>query len=65
LSVIHQGKSLGAITASVGVAELPQHGTSPRELLEAGDAALYRAKREGRDRVILAEEPVIAERKST
>jgi diguanylate cyclase (GGDEF)-like protein len=65
LSVIHQGKSLGVITASVGVAELPQHGTSPRELLEAADAALYRAKREGRDRVMLAETPVIAEVKST
>ncbi len=55
LTVMHQGQSLGMITVSVGVAELPQHGTSPRELLDAADAALYRAKREGRDRVIVAE----------
>jgi diguanylate cyclase (GGDEF)-like protein/PAS domain S-box-containing protein len=55
LPVLHQGQSLGMITVSVGVAELPQHGTSPKELIEAADAALYRAKREGRDRVVVAE----------
>jgi diguanylate cyclase (GGDEF)-like protein/PAS domain S-box-containing protein len=55
LSVLHQGQSLGMITVSVGVSTLPQHGTSPKELLEAADAALYRAKREGRDRVVNAE----------
>jgi diguanylate cyclase (GGDEF)-like protein/PAS domain S-box-containing protein len=57
LAVLHQGQSLGMITVSVGVAALPLHGTAPRELLDAADAALYRAKREGRDRVIAAEEP--------
>lgn len=55
LAVVHQGQSLGTITVSVGVAALPEHGTSPKELLEAADAALYRAKREGRDRVIGAD----------
>ncbi len=54
-AVLHQGQSLGMITISVGVAVLPQHGTSPKDLLEAADAALYRAKREGRDRVAVAE----------
>ena len=43
------------VTVSVGVAALPEHGTSPKELLETADAALYRAKREGRDRVVAAE----------
>jgi diguanylate cyclase (GGDEF)-like protein len=61
LSVMHQGQPLGTITMSVGVAELPQHGTSQKELLEAADAALYRAKREGRDRVMLAASRVVAE----
>ena len=55
LTVLHQGQSLGMITVSIGVAALPDHGTSPSALLEAADSALYRAKREGRDRVVLAE----------
>ncbi len=38
------------ITCSVGVASLPAPGTA-RELLAAADAALYRAKRDGRNRV--------------
>jgi diguanylate cyclase (GGDEF)-like protein/PAS domain S-box-containing protein len=60
LAVLHQGQSLGMITVSIGVAALPQHGTSPTELLEAADAALYRAKREGRDRVVNAVPPPVA-----
>ncbi len=65
LSVTHRGQSLGAITVSIGVAELPQHGTSSKELLESADAALYCAKREGRDRVMVADTPVPAEVKLT
>ncbi len=55
LKVIHQGQSLGKITVSIGVSALPANGTSPKELLEAADAALYQAKRGGRDRVVTAE----------
>lgn len=58
LSVVHQGKTIGPITVSIGVAELPQHGTTYKELLEAADAALYRAKAHGRDRIIVADAPV-------
>lgn len=61
LTVLHQGQSVGKLTVSVGVAELPSHGTIPKQLLEAADAALYRAKREGRDRVELAEAPLSEE----
>ncbi len=60
LTILHQGKTVGMVTVSVGVAELPQHGTTPKTLLEAADAALYRAKREGRDRVVVADAPVSA-----
>jgi diguanylate cyclase (GGDEF)-like protein/PAS domain S-box-containing protein len=57
LAVKHQGQSVGTITVSVGVAAFPDHGSSVQELTAAADAALYQAKREGRDRVIVAEEP--------
>jgi diguanylate cyclase (GGDEF)-like protein/PAS domain S-box-containing protein len=60
LTVLHQGKSLGMITVSVGVAAFPVYGGSPKELLASADAALYRAKREGRDRVVIAEPPSAA-----
>jgi diguanylate cyclase (GGDEF)-like protein len=54
LTVMHQGRTLGIITISVGVASFPQHGTSPKELMAAADAALYEAKRLGRDQVAVA-----------
>jgi diguanylate cyclase (GGDEF)-like protein len=44
----------GPVTVSIGVAEFPADGETPDFVLRAGDAALYRAKREGRDRVVRA-----------
>ncbi len=46
----------GIITVSVGVASTrpAESGVMPGELLASADAALYQAKREGRDRVVLA-----------
>jgi diguanylate cyclase (GGDEF)-like protein len=61
LVVLHEGNSLGKITVSIGVAGVPVHGTSPKELLDAADAALYRAKKEGRNRVVVAGPPVSAD----
>jgi diguanylate cyclase (GGDEF)-like protein/PAS domain S-box-containing protein len=55
LQVTHLGAALGTVTISVGVSCFPQHGRKAEDLLRAADAALYRAKREGRDRVVLAE----------
>jgi len=43
-------------TLSAGVAVFPKHARSDDELLRAADDALYRAKREGRDRVCVAPE---------
>lgn len=42
-------------TLSIGVAVFPDHGTTSAAVLRAADAALYRAKREGRDRVVVAD----------
>lgn len=42
------------ISISVGIALYPQDGTSSVELLCRADEALYRAKRAGRDRVMLS-----------
>ena len=44
----------GAVTLSFGVAEFPAHGDLGETLIAIADAALYQAKREGRDRVVLA-----------
>ena len=55
LAVMHQGHVLNAITASFGVAAFPDNGRTASGLLESADAAMYRAKREGRDRVLTAE----------
>ena len=44
----------GRVTVSLGVAEFPVHGRASEPLLAAADAALYRAKREGRNRVVRA-----------
>ncbi len=64
LTIMYQGKSIGMVTISVGVAAFPEHGTSPKELMAAADAALYQAKRGGRDQVVVASAPVIDERRS-
>jgi diguanylate cyclase (GGDEF)-like protein len=43
-----------AISASAGVATWPHDGDNPDRLLEAADAAMYAAKRAGRDRTCVA-----------
>ena len=44
----------GRVTVSVGAAEYPTHGETPEELIASADAAMYQAKGEGRDRVVVA-----------
>jgi diguanylate cyclase (GGDEF)-like protein len=46
---------IGPSTVSLGVAAFPQHGATAAALMRAADAALYQAKRQGRDRVVAAE----------
>jgi diguanylate cyclase (GGDEF)-like protein len=46
--------ALARVGASVGIALFPDHGNDPESLQRAADAALYTAKREGRDRTKVA-----------
>jgi diguanylate cyclase (GGDEF)-like protein/PAS domain S-box-containing protein len=55
LRLEHQGESLGSISCSFGVACFPGHGQTLGELVAAADAALYEAKKLGRDRVVAPE----------
>lgn len=52
VSVVHLGNTVGKITISIGVANYPSSGNTYEELLSAADRALYRAKSDGRDRVV-------------
>lgn len=53
LRIPYQHEEL-TITISIGVAVLPYHGPGLEEALKAADNALYQAKADGRDRVVLA-----------
>jgi len=44
----------GPVTLSFGIAAYPAHGDSGEALIRAADAALYEAKRGGRDRSVVA-----------
>ena len=48
------GSQTVKITISGGVASFPSHGRKPESLLRSADAALYRAKESGRNRVVPA-----------
>ena len=49
------GGADGAVTVSIGVSSYPTHGGDLVEVLRSVDAALYQAKRDGRNRVVCAD----------
>ena len=53
LQPVHDGKPLGPVTLSLGVAWFPEHGRQPDQLLQVADTALYEAKSAGRNRVVV------------
>ena len=57
LSLTNHGVELGSITVSMGVATYPEHAHDRAALLKRADEALYRAKQEGRNRVVGAAIP--------
>jgi diguanylate cyclase (GGDEF)-like protein len=50
-------KATATLGASIGLAIFPQHGTDADDLQRAADAALYRSKREGKNRITVARTP--------
>jgi diguanylate cyclase (GGDEF)-like protein len=53
----HSHPEFGRPSLSMGIAEAPRHGVTPDTVIGAADAALYRAKRGGRNAVETAEGP--------
>lgn len=51
----YRDQVVGPVTASMGVASFPSHGTSAGDLFHAADQALYRAKGAGRNRIEVAQ----------
>ncbi len=49
-----EGQTLEMVTFSLGVAVFPEHGSTSATILKAADDALYRAKHEGRSRLVAA-----------
>jgi diguanylate cyclase (GGDEF)-like protein/PAS domain S-box-containing protein len=55
LQVMHRGQMLESVTVSLGIAMFPDHGATGRDVLRAADHAMYRAKAQGRNQVVVAE----------
>jgi diguanylate cyclase (GGDEF)-like protein len=51
---LDDGRASIVVTASLGVASLPESADAPRELLAAADEALYEAKRSGKNKTVRA-----------
>lgn len=54
LAINHHGKIIAPLTASFGIAIMPQHGDNQVQLIAAADSALYKSKEAGRNRVTMA-----------
>ncbi len=53
LSVEYRGQTLGRITISAGIANYPAHKDNMEDLIHAADKALYMAKKNGRDCIVV------------
>jgi len=55
LEIEYEGRRVGPITISVGIGMFPDHGEGGQEVLRVADAALYQAKRSGRNCVVVGD----------
>ncbi|NJN65531.1 MAG: diguanylate cyclase [Chloroflexaceae bacterium] len=58
LKVAYGGMELDTVTMSMGVASMPEHGIAADTVIKTADVALYRAKRAGRNRVVVADHAI-------
>jgi diguanylate cyclase (GGDEF)-like protein len=58
LNLHHRGQTLGTVTVSAGIATYPMHSDNAEDLIRAADEALYRAKKAGRDCIVIYEPTV-------
>ncbi len=56
LSFVSDGQVFYRVEASIGIACFPEHGQTYDQILQAADAALYKAKERGRNQVVVANE---------
>lgn len=55
-NIIYEGK-ITSVTASLGVVTvIPNENLDPMDLIELADKAMYKAKKDGRNKVIMATE---------
>jgi diguanylate cyclase (GGDEF)-like protein len=57
LNVRYGNHVLGTFSLSLGISTFPDHGTSPKALLQEADKALYQAKAGGGNRVVVGQTP--------
>ena len=55
LQLEYEGKPLRPCSLSIGVTAFPDHGTNIETLIKASDAAIYSAKSEGGNRIMLGQ----------
>ena len=55
LGIDYDGRLVGPVTVSIGVGIFPDHGNSVEAALRVADAAMYKAKENGRNQVVVGE----------